>query len=254
MRYVMDDIIKYVRESLGYGYLRGLFVSSDAVTGDINVEDAEIVTSFFPLGFVSTYHGDDFDVHMGMTKLVIVPFRKNYVIKIPFTGYYTCDWDEGEGEYTNYSLEYERKGTNCCDKEIDIYNSAPDLLQKILMPLEYVGRIDKLKIYIQSKYTLAYEEWGLAYQDDYRKTQTDTKNKIHSKIISDAHVLGCQFEEGFVGSLVEEYGIQNTSLIISMADDYDLFDDMHMGNYGFYNGNHCVVFDYAGYDVDYYYN
>ena len=52
MKYDTEDIEYYVREVLGIGYLRGLFINKDAVAGDLSVEDADIVTNFSPLTFL----------------------------------------------------------------------------------------------------------------------------------------------------------------------------------------------------------
>lgn len=250
MKYDMEDIEYYVREVLGSGYLRGLFISNDAVTGDLSVEDADIITNFSPLTFLQSYHGyNNYDVYMGMTKLVIRPKKANYVIKIPFTGYYNYNYNEYNNDFEEFYLGHEREHSNCCDQEMALYEDATEQLRNILLPIEFVGMIDGLKIYIQEKYKTDFDGYEFNMESDAEeKKSTSAQKKICSKISEETKTA---LSDIFVGLLIQEYGIKNTIDMLEEIEDLEIYD-LHSGNYGFGRDNRCVIFDYAGYTDDYY--
>lgn len=252
MKYSVDEIIKYVREVFGEGYIEGAFISKEAVSGDIGPEDDEIITSFSPLGYLSDYDPPNAEIYMGMTKLVIDPHDTKYVIKIPFTGFYTWDEDESNRDEdgvtcwdnlrTNFRCAGGICGSNVCELEIKAYEKASDDLQKILMPNEFVTNLDGLNIYIQEKFGEAYENYD---EFSYCKTISDVKKGIITKIVNTTWQIGT----AFVGRLVDSFGITKAKEIVN---ELSYIDDLHPGNYGFGKNGCCVVFDYAGYDENYY--
>ena len=184
---------------------------------------------------------------MGMTKLVIVPKETNYVIKIPFTGYYNYSYNEDTNDFDDYALGHERECSNCCDQEIALYEDATENLRKILLPVEFVGMIDGLNIYIQEKYKTDFD--GYYYQDEaYTLKENSAQKKICSKIKTETKT---SLSDVFIGLLIQEYGIKNTTDILEEIEDLEIYD-LHGGNYGFARDNRCVIFDYAGYSESYY--
>lgn len=249
MKYNTEDIEYYVREVLGSGYLRGLFINKDAVTGDLNVEDTDIVTNFSPLTYVQSYYEyNNYNVHMGMTKLVIVPKKANYVIKIPFTGYYDYSYNEDTNDFEDYALGHERECSDCCDQEIALYEDATENLRKILLPVEFVGMIDGLNIYVQEKYKIDFD--GYYYGNDYNPSSSISARKKISTKISVETQTGLSI--AFVEFLIQSYGIKDTVSILEEIEDLNIYD-LHGGNYGFARDNRCIIFDYAGYSDNYYY-
>ena len=65
----------------------------------------------------------------GCTKMVIIPESKDYVIKLPFNGQFCFDSYEDE-EQPVITDEFE----DHIQREIDIYNNSPEIVQKILSP------------------------------------------------------------------------------------------------------------------------
>lgn len=256
MRYTKDEIIQYVREVFGQGYIEGAFISIDAVEGDIGPEDDEIMTGFSPDSYLVNFgdEEEDFRVFMGMTKLVIVPKNSDYVIKIPFTGYY--EWDDAEEEdedgisywedRTNFRIAGYLQGSNVCDVEMEKYEWASGTLQEILLPNEFIGKVDGLDVYVQEKYKMCFADSICACEGSYFKTLNPAKRQIIRKLFDENHeYIGA----AFIGSLIEQFGIGTTQKVLAELLDYD---DLHPGNYGYTRDGRCVVFDYAGYSGDYY--
>lgn len=243
MRYSIKEIEYYVREALGYGKLDGLYIAEDAVVGDLEPGDSEILTSFDPEpSFICSLEGDEnFQVRMGITKLVIIPRGKDYVIKIPFTGFYSCEYDE-DGLETNFKPVGEAT-INVCGIEDNFYEAASDELQQILVPNHFIMNIDGLSIYIQERCSISFENSKYAFDVDYVKTISPVKNKIIE------HIMNDNFGKSFVGKLAETLGIAKAAQVIHESD---IISDLHRGNYGFAKDGHCMIFDYAGFENNYY--
>lgn len=63
----------------------------------------------------------EFDYEVGATKLVIIPYTRDYVIKIPFSGRYSC------GEYIPFSMAEDNDwGDNYCEAERLLYEEAKE--------------------------------------------------------------------------------------------------------------------------------
>lgn len=243
MKYSIKEIEYYVREALGYGKLEGLYIAEEAVMGDSDPADHEIITGFVPEpSFISYPDWDeDFQIYMGMTKLVIVPRKRNYVIKIPFTGFYSCTYDE-DGFETDFKPVGEAT-QDVCQIEDDFYENASDELQQILTPNFFIMNIDGLSIYIQEKYSTTYENSKYSFDIDYVKTISPIKNKIIN------HVTNKRLGKSFVGALIETFGITKAAKVVY---ETEYIDDLHRGNYGFAKDGRCMIFDYAGYNSNFY--
>lgn len=243
MKYSIKEIETYVRETLGYGKLEGLYIAEDAIIGDTDPDDNEIITSFSPEpSFINYPEGnEDFEIRMGMTKLVIIPYKEDYVIKIPFTGFYSCDYDE-DGFEINFKLAGEATA-NVCEIEEELYEQASDAFQQVLVPNIYVMNIDELSIYIQEKYSVTYGDSEYRFDTDYVKTISPVKNEIIN------HITNKRLGKSFIGTLIETFGIAKAAEIIH---EINFIDDLHNNNYGFSKTGQCMIFDYAGYDSSYY--
>ena len=152
MKYSAKEVIHYVREVLGYNFLQGLFIAEDAIFDDYTApEERKILTSVEPEVNCIDYLGNcsdlDFEVCSGMTKLVIIPSNRNYVIKIPFTGFYSSGYDK-DGYESDYQLIGEAKHDVCADENC-FYEQASEELQQVLTPNIFVANIDGISVYIQ---------------------------------------------------------------------------------------------------------
>lgn len=258
MNYSKEDIVKYVRSVCGYHYIEGLFISDDVVNGDLAPEDAYIITNFAiqSTANIDIYDDDDieddYQVFMGMTKLVIVPKHKDYVIKIPFTGFYKEDEiieDDWDYEPT-FVLSRKRFGKSSCKKEIQIYSCSTQSLKKLLLPLEYFGNIDNISIYIQKKYQVDYSNTDYHWKDEaIDSIMPPIKKKLVEKVSKDTNST---LEWSFISLIIRQYGIKETYEMLNEINDWGI-SDLHAGNYGFDKNGNVIIFDYAGYEDNYYY-
>lgn len=248
MKYSAKEVIHYVREALGYNFLQGVFIAEDAIFDyDTAPEERKILTSIEPEVNCIDYLGSHWDsgikICSGMTKLVIIPPNRNYVIKIPFTGFYSSDCDE-DGYESNYQLVGEAKHDVCSDENC-FYEQASEELQQVLTPNIFVANVDGISVYIQEKYSTTYGEYEYCSDLKYEKTISPAKKKIIDYITYEQYAVG----KSFVGALVDTFGIAKAARVVFEISN---IDDLHCGNYGFAKDGRCMIFDYAGYNESLY--
>ena len=225
------EILDYVEDIITKD-ADGLYINENAVDGDIDPDDDCIFSS---LGKNISIPFEDLHYHCGATKLVID--YGNYVIKIPFTGFYNWNFDDEEVIPTLAGY-WDTK--NPCEMEIDIYNEATDRLREILLPTIWVGNINNVPIYVQRKIDGSYTNYRYNYKLSNGNERLGRKVKILSyggySAIDSIGIYG----------LISRFGIEFTKFLLEEIDES--ISDLHTGNYGYLNDN-LVIFDYAGYNI-----
>lgn len=212
MYYNINDILPYVEN---YEF-REYFTSreEDFLISSINCED-EL----------------SFDWEDGASKLVIIPEDKDYVIKIPFNGNYY----EDDG-YFNFSYNY-------CETEIELYERIFEenpIFSQFFLPLTRVEEYREWDVYVQPKCQ--------AYNNTNEKIRSksyskDSLNKVRSEVI----LYNSSFPKDWLAAVTEILGDVNlVKNFINMLEEYDITQDLHMGNIGYYNGK-PIILDYAGF-------
>ena len=213
MNYNINDILPYV-ENYNFGEF---FTESE--------ED-------FLISCIKCDEAHDFDWEDGASKLVIIPEYNDFVIKIPFNGSYNLMSEE----YIDFSQNY-------CETEIDLYEkiiAENPIFAQFFLPLTRVEEFEKYDIYIQAKCktfnNTNNEERKSSYSKESLAKSTEFGKKVFTRLPVDwiAGVLEVLKDE----SLLEEF--------INVLDKYDIGQDLHYGNIGYYN-NKPIILDYAGF-------
>lgn len=181
----------------------------------------------------------DFDYEYGATKLVIIPKNKDYVIKIPFNGGYSC------GEYTSFNgANDEAWGDNYCEAEVEIYQLAKEAgFEKMFLPLTYV-LTSCVDIYIQPKCECYIK--NDVKQDSY--SSKESKERILEDKKQGKRYLFGEFSDSWTASCLDVLGsIEELKRFEKFLEDNGIFYDLHSGNIGYYEG-HAVILDYGGYN------
>lgn len=180
----------------------------------------------------------EFDYEYGATKLVIIPKDKDYVIKIPFNGYYDYN------EYFSFCGASDSSwGDDYCQAEIGVYELAQEEgFEKMFLPLTYV-LTSCVDIYIQPKCE-CYKRNDVK-QDSYSSKESKEKileDKKHGK-----KYLFSKFSDSWTASCLDTLGsVEELERFGEFLDKHNLLYDLHSGNIGYYNG-HAVILDYGGY-------
>lgn len=212
MYYNINDILPYV-ENYDFGeYFTAK--EEDFLISSINCED-EL----------------SFDWEDGASKLVIIPEDKDYVIKIPFNGNFYVD----EG-YFNFSQNY-------CETEIDLYKRIADenpLFSQFFLPLTRVDEYNEWDIYIQPK-CQAYH--NAAEKDKSKSYSKDSLNKVRNEKI----LYNSALPKDWLAAVTEILkDVELVKEFVDMLEEYDITQDLHMGNIGYCNGK-PIILDYAGF-------
>lgn len=188
----------------------------------------------------------------GISKCVIIPEEFNYVIKIPYTGYY----DEEE-EVVNFNEDAFYHPFFCygdfiwdsCAYEEDLYNKAKELGFKLFfLPIKKVGEWKKYPIYIQPKANSLWHENRNSYKK-LEKPSKEIKTRLsNSKIKIQSDSVARWFEEVLVNTTEEKF-----DKFLEFLKNKEIDKDLHEGNVGHYMGI-PVIIDYAGFTEDSTYN
>ena len=186
--------------------------------------------------FVGQIERYDFSYNTGISKLVLKPKNKDYVIKIPFSTFY----EEEDGEYYSFSCYGDRKW-NACEYEEELYNLAKRYdFEKFFLPIKFVGVTNNYPIYIQAKAEIIY--------DNIEKYRTYNSSIDTRKILKEKHI-------GLMSKLVENWFDAVHMLcredefveFLNFLQIHNIIDDLHEANVGFYEGM-PVIIDYAGFN------
>ena len=193
----------------------------------------------------------DFDFDSGATKLVIIPEDRDYVIKIPFNGYYMEDDYEEEGEeYNKYFWEFEgaegKDHSNYCEAERFLYEKAKkEGFEGMFLPIELLHIIDDYPIYIQQK-AIPNSELSSATTTFF--SSKESKNIIEGKKVKE-NCENClyKFPLNWLASSMEVLGSYNKLYNFGMfLQSTGISGDLHNANIGYCNES-AVIIDYGGY-------
>ena len=225
----------------------GLFEKTEfpEFLGENNVEDFIENKTHFPETFKFTWN-------MGASKLVILPFGEDFVIKIPFNGTYCddeIDYETGEvlsegrwecftsEEYYSENMDFDG---NYCGREADISDIATaEDLEECFAITECVGRCGDYLIYKQARATTiladVLDEKSDSLSLEERKSIRDKCNNMG--------VYG--FNIYWLKDFLEFFGEEILKQLDRFINTYGI-NDLHTSNVG-YIGNRPVLIDYSGY-------
>ena len=188
-------------------------------------------------------------VDSGITKAVIIPEKYNFVIKIPFNGYwyYTFDGEDDDGKETFepfYHAEAPDNTDYCWDELIKICEAQEagfgDLFPQTALLWEQSG----VRFYIQEKVRTSRQ---------YRSTPSAESLERASSI--DSKFRSC--DQTWRATVFDVYGegywksFVNWDYNHSMDNESSsMLKDMHGGNYGYNMSGAPIILDVSGYRED----
>ena len=225
----------------------GLFEKTEfpEFLGEDNAEDFIRNKTHFPETFKFTWN-------MGASKLVILPFGEDFVIKIPFNAQYhghgiDCETgevtSEGGWEYFT-SEEYDSENMdfdgNYCGREADISDIATaEDLEECFAITECVGRCGDYLIYKQARATTILAD---VLDEKSDSLSLEERKSIRNKC-NNMGVYG--FNIYWLKDFLEFFGEEILKQLNRFIDTYGI-NDLHISNVG-YIGNRPVLIDYSGY-------
>lgn len=239
MTYSKEKILSIVQDFLGNNPTGVYAPSSDYEYG---ISDLPAVSK---LNFddVWTIEGiNGFDIYRGATKVVISPYKSDYVIKLNITGTYLT-----EDECKEVGLEYPYidrvSKQDILDEEIALYENVGDELKAFIKPNIFIGRYNGIPVYIQEKVFTTYEytEWTISQK--FRQ-QTPRHKQLTNRLAEKTIPAGWRskiFPEAFISDMILAYGVMYAWKILTQISEAGI-SDLNYGNFGYdKNGLPCLI-------------
>ena len=187
----------------------------------------------------------------GVSKCVIVIPESEYVIKIPFNGYWETDeyWDEEDEEWyksdseefipfcgANYDINCEDASDwDYCENELIKYENAVDAgMEEFFAKITFYDYVNNYPIYLQEK-VKEYSWNNYVYSEEAEKTYNSNK-ELQFRLPRQWAILA-----------IDWYGEERYKEFLQYIKDNDI-NDLHSGNVGFAANGRPVILDYAGWN------
>lgn len=222
------------RDALSYG-------EPDDVTFCTNLKSDEIT-------YVRNYH-----LAWGASKLVIIPPKENFVVKVDIDA--TYDWDADEQEYT--IVREVNEDDRALREEASLYDNASKELKQVLVPVHYVFDYNrKIPVYIQEKFEQSIDDkfdsdWDA--EDDVYVEKEDRDallpNSVRNKLNSLTSTCYLKNHQYFIyEKWLKRFGYNTT---MKIAEELCELSDLHNGNMAVMRDGIVKICDYAGYNHSY---
>ena len=218
--------IKQMKEYIQNLFKDCSFFEDTSLTGDYFYEDI----------FSCLKDKDDLEYFSGASKAVLVPKETDYVIKMPFTGYFSDE--EWENNFVNFEgTKNEENNWDYCLKETHIYQKAENAkVEKVFLKTTYEGTINNFPIYSQPKVSNFVED---GYVTCSKEEIESTREKVKKKNFN-------IFSPTWLFHAFNYYGEDYIFRLLSFIKEEEICD-LHSGNLGWI-GEQPVIVDYAGFD------
>ena len=191
----------------------------------------------------------DFSCRVGASKTVLVSERYNYVLKIPFSGYWrvTSEIDEdamyydGTDEFVFYENSRSESCWNYCETEEEVYADAVKFgVAHFFAATEFYG-------YTPTKYPVYIQPRVISYFDHkYEHSREHTKEELlYATNILQSSRIHIGLSPEWIAEAIAAFGEESVLDLISFIDLRGI-TDLHTSNYGYTLDGKPIIFDYAG--------
>lgn len=193
------------------------------------------------------YLPDDWKYNYGVSKLVLIPDKYDFVVKIPCSCSGYDDFDEdGYETYVTYPFEganYIEEGTcgwDYCRAEAEFYEEAVEYgVEKFFAKTICIGTIDDWPIYIQEKCLIC---------DEHRTIHSEAERVESRRKISEMDVEPDErIPIDFLVDMFRNHDEQEVTEVFNFIDNVGICD-LHSSNCGYNRAGFAVFTDYSGYD------
>ena len=181
-----------------------------------------------------TLFGETYDWAWGVSKFVVIPKNKHFVIKIPFSGRY--DEEDIYQDFLNAN-EDNSKSWDYCATEMFLYQKAKKYkVTEFFGKTKYIGNIENYPIYIQEKIIPISKCGSGASHQEKEKTKSHLTEKKY-----------WMFNISWLADAYKYYGEKKCDRFMQFIKDYAYYlDDLHSDNIGYQRGKPMIL-DYAGF-------
>ena len=181
----------------------------------------------------------------GVSKVAFIFNNFDWVVKIPFNGYYDMCWDEESEDYEEmiwYPFECAADGWNYCNTELLKYE------QLEAKGLECFLAETRFLCHSANNYPIYIQEKVIPYNED-KEERTPSKKSL--SIVKEKKIQS-RLSKTWVATAIGFYGEEKTLEFLNYIAqiDIEMGADLHEGNYCFRaDGSPCLL-DYSGWCED----
>ena len=241
MNWNKEEIFETLKEILGEK-ADGIYISYDTV--DSAAEDLFYADSELTKPICNSFNTM---VKTGLTRIVLIPNNKDYVIKLPVTGVYGNIYDEygcDDPENCEIKKYVDLEEYNVFDNEQVIYDNLFSESKEVFSLSIYIGNFNNIPVYIQEKVDqIRFDMMPSISKEDSKKVSTLTSRHHYKEFVERP------LTDDFIISLINLYGEEAAGYIL---EDCKNIDDLHTNNYGYTKEGKPVIFDFAGFDGEMY--
>jgi hypothetical protein len=221
--------------------------------------DIEESTLYYNILEYLNKKGENYEVFTGATKVAFL-FNdiENIIIKIPFDGYCSTEYDEIE----DWSEEEQEEGfkdvyfdTNYCGEEADLYAIMEGKeLEDFFAETRFVAEINGRKFYAQEyvPVTQLNVDDAIYYEDDIIKIPNSVTTKPQEETLKKSKEIQSKvnpytLNDYWFAKAVEYYGEEKSEKLLTFLYDYNI-NDLHNSNIGYRSNGSPCIFDFSGYE------
>lgn len=175
----------------------------------------------------------------GVTKGVLIFRKLGFVLKFPFVGYVEEEDEECYGEEISYFNNADTlDGWDYCSAEVNRYQEAKKAgIENLFLEIKQIDKIDGYPIYYQ-EYAIPYSE-GTSSSNESQRHIANNLCKIKK--------VAMFINREWLGDIINVFSINTLEKFLIFIKDFDIDDDLHIGNIG-YQGDRPIVIDYGSYN------
>lgn len=182
-------------------------------------------------------------IDYGASKLVIIPSDTDYVIKIPFNGYFYIsynDMNQPTEEWYDFCYAPSKWNNDYCWAEFEKYQDLKnENLNCFVAETCFYTRINSVGFYIQEKVNNNKYDVSIKPSDESILSVKDIKSKG----------IGQYVDPNWMGNCIDAYGKEKVEefLIYCENEDEDIIADLHKNNYGYRKDLTPAILDFSNY-------
>lgn len=206
---------------------------------------------------------DEYTVHFGASKLVIVPKYEDFVLKFDIDARVVNDRTNDDKDWNWKIVEVVNDYDRTLRREEAFYSSIKnEVIAKVIMPVQFVCKYNGISVFVQEKFKDTIQN-DVDYFSD-KKTSQDTYNFYYENMRSKAISTFPRTIKEKISSLtqfysfsaysyfiylnwIKRFGFDKTYEIAKAIDIQDL-TDLHSSNVVIDNTGLVRISDYGGYD------
>lgn len=201
----------------------------------------------YPLVFANIEDKVDCNYNNGATKSVIIPIEEDYVVKIPYSGYFTDYYNENTETRDYGYVDFVGANNTCndwdyCLREVEVYSLAKEFgVEQFFCKTELMGTVNNYPIYAQEKAVIW--EYIRNYDDYLEEDKKEMRNILMQTAGGYSSAFLC-----WLCDCMKWYGKAMITSFLEFLDD-NYIRDLHSANLGYVNKRPVIV-DYAGFNEE----